>query len=172
MRNIPVLLERNAATQERHEVRPIRPAMNVVILSCLDARADPAHFVGLQPGDALVIRNAGGRVTEDVEQQLGLLAAMVKQLGAPLFELVIVHHTDCGMERLAAEEVRARIAGATGLPRQALDRLAIHDHGTSLDEDVERLRSSALVPSGLRVTGLRYHHDTGAAEVVLEETLS
>ena len=169
--HVPTLLQRNVEAMERHQALTIRPEMNTVILSCLDARSDPAHFVGLQPGDALVIRNAGGRVTEDVEHHLALLGALANKMGGPLFELVVVHHTDCGMERIADPDARGALRKASGVPGPLLDRLAIRDRDTSLREDVERLQQSAVVPAGLKVTAMTYDHETGAAQEVFTEVI-
>ena len=87
---------------------PIRPKLSTVVLTCLDARVDPAHFLGLEPGEILVLRNAGGRVTQDVERDVTFLWTLAAQMdgGTPDLSLAIIHHTDCGVERLASTEAR------------------------------------------------------------------
>ena len=172
MSHVPTLLERNAQfAQERHRPLPIRPEMNTVVLSCLDARTDPAHFMALDAGEAVVIRNAGGRVTPAVEQELGMLAAMVRQAWGAAFEIVVVHHTDCGVERLADPDARAGVSAASGVDADALALLAIADHDASLRDDLSRLRASSVVPNGITVTGLRYDPATGRAETRFVEVL-
>jgi carbonic anhydrase len=172
MSHLSTLLERNARfEQDRHRPLPIRPEMNTVVLSCLDARTDPAHFLGLAAGEAVVIRNAGGRVTPAVEQELGVLAAMVRRAWGAEFEIVLVHHTDCGMERLADPDIRAVVSAASSVDADALALLAISDHDTSLRDDLSRLRASSVVPKGITVTGLRYDPATGRADTRFVEAV-
>ena len=93
MTTVSTLLERNERSLAHHQPLPMKAALNTMVISCLDPRSDPAHVLGLEAGDALVIRNAGGRITADVERHIAMLAAMAKSMGLPMFELVIVHHT-------------------------------------------------------------------------------
>jgi len=173
MTTLTELLNRNARFAETdHQPLPMAPAANtVVVISCLDSRTDPAHFLGLQPGEVLVLRNAGGRITPDVEVEIGLLAAMTKQMAGPeaTLEVVLIHHTDCGMQRLANPQVRTRIGAVAGIPTEALDRLAIHDHTASLTDDLARLRRSEVVPPGIAITGLRYDQQNGKLDTVFAE---
>ena len=168
MNDHDTLLGRHAAQIARHQALPIRPRLNTVVLSCLDARTDPAHFLGLEPGDALVLRNAGGRVTPDIEQQLGVLGVLARKVSPEMFGLVIVHHTDCGMERIASDEVAAKVSTASGVSPEYVRALAIHDHAASLREDVERLQSSPMVPRGIHITAVVYDHATGRLQTELE----
>ena len=106
MSDLPHLLEGNRRFTEHFAdgELPIRPRLSTVVLTCLDARVDPAHLFDLRLGDALVIRNAGGRVNPGVVTDLavlGLLAAALPGDKATTQELVILHHTDCGMSRFA-----------------------------------------------------------------------
>ena len=143
---------------------PIRPKLSTVVLTCLDARVDPAHFLGLEPGEILVLRNAGGRVTKDVERDvtfLWTLAAQMADGGTPDLSLAIIHHTDCGVERLASAEARQGVSAKSGIAVSALEEIAICDHADALQVDVERLRSSALVPEGLVVSGHLYDPKSG-----------
>ena len=96
------LLDRNRRFAEQFEAGDlaIRPRMSTIILTCLDARVDPAHLFGLGLGDAVVMRNAGGRITSAVMRDLGILSVLAANMPGPRAlqrELVVIHHTDCGM---------------------------------------------------------------------------
>jgi carbonic anhydrase len=87
--------------------------LNTFVLTCADARVDPAHFLGLELGDALVFRNAGGRVTDDIELELSILWTFAAhRMGESFqgFSLVIIQHTDCGFERLSNPETVAALS--------------------------------------------------------------
>lgn len=149
---------------------PILPRRPTIILTCSDSRVDPAHFLGLELGDTLVLRNAGGRVTDDVEQSLALLMGMTRLVAgdrAPVLSLAIVHHTDCGMERIAAAGPRRTLARSTGLDPEVLETRAIHDHEASLRADIERLRASDLVPSEMEVSAHLYDVTSGLMTQVI-----
>jgi carbonic anhydrase len=173
MKFIETLISRNASYAARaHAPRPPRPTGNTIVVSCLDARTDPAHFLGIEPGEALVVRNAGGRVTDAVERELGMILALVaKSTGqAQKPQLVLVHHTSCGMERLTDAKLAAAVSDASGVEVDAIARLAIGDHHQSLKTDLQRLQTSRHVPRGLSVSGLRYDEASGRATVVFEAT--
>lgn len=172
MSALPTLLDRNQRfADERHQVLPPAPRFSLIVISCMDARTDPAHLFGLAPGDALVIRNAGGRVTPEVEKQLGVLIAIIQKAGFDMPELAVVHHTSCGMQRLAPPPVRAAIGEATGIEPELIDRLAIVDPEQSLRADLEALRASPWVPQGTLVTGLLWNHESGRADTTFAEVL-
>jgi carbonic anhydrase len=153
---------------------PLPPARRFAILTCMDARLDPAKYAGLSEGDAHVIRNAGGRASDDAIRSLVI---SYKLLGTQ--EWFVVHHTDCGMELFTDDVI-------SGLLRQSLTTATIdatgwHDHGKgpgsvaghfikwhtisdlagSVVEDVERIRSHPLVPSSIPVYGYIYDVRTG-----------
>ncbi len=143
---------------------PILPRRATVILTCVDSRVDPAHFLGLELGDALVLRNSGVRVTDDVEQGVALLSGMTRLVAgdrASGLSLAIVHHTDCGLERIAAPGPRKTLGQSTGLEAGLLETLAISDHEVSLMDDIERLRASDLVPPELVVSAHLYDVTSG-----------
>ena len=170
---IDTLLSRNAAYRTKHVARPPMPTLDTIVVSCMDARIDPAHVLGLELGEALVVRNAGGRVTEAVEQEVGAILAMAaKMTGRAMApRVVLVHHTRCGVERLADPAVAAHVAEASGVPQAQIAHWSIgdHDHAASLRVDLERLRASAFLPKGIRVTGLRYDEETGVAEALFTD---
>ena len=143
------------------------PARQVLIVTCLDHRVDPAIVLGLQLGDAPVIRNAGGRVTQAVIDDIAFLAFLAEQLfaglGAPdtLFEVAVVHHTQCGTGFLADPGFRRGAAGATGLPGAALEASAVADPHTTVRADVERLLASPSLSPKVSVSGHVYDIATG-----------
>ena len=95
---------------------------------------------------------------------------MFKQMGAPPPEIVLIHHTDCGMERLVNPQLQAGLSKVTGLPAERIAQLAIHDHDDSLRQDLEALRGSGIVPDGLEVFGLRFDHESGQLQIRFQET--
>ncbi len=160
------LLERNRPYAEtfRNGELPIQPRFRQLVLSCVDARADPAHYLGLEPGDAVVMRTLGGRVTDGAEQDIAVLANLMTVIGGPDgpgLDVLIVHHTDCGLERLADEGRRSKISQMSGIDEGVFDALAIHDHAAALETDVLRLRNSKILPESVTVSGYLYHHASG-----------
>jgi carbonic anhydrase len=143
------------------------PTAKVIIVTCLDHRVDPAIVLGLQLGEAPVIRNAGGRVTDAVIADLAFLAFLTGQLAAgqgtpgTLFEVAVIHHTQCGTGFLADPGFRHQAAEATGLPQAALGACAVTDPHITIKADVERLLTSPLLSPKVRVSGHVYDIATG-----------
>jgi carbonic anhydrase len=143
------------------------PARQLLIVTCLDHRVDPAIVLGLQLGDAPVIRNAGGRVTQAVIDDIAFLAFLAEQLfgdqGTPdtVFEVAVVHHTQCGTGFLADPDFRRRAATATGLPEAALEASAVADPHITVRADVERLLSASSLSPKVSVSGHVYDIATG-----------
>lgn len=150
------------------------PARRFAILTCMDARLDPAKFAGLREGDAHVIRNAGGRASDDAIRSLVISA---KLLGTR--EWFVIHHTDCGMETFRNETMRALLDQSTG-PAEFVDGqwrnkgtspgsrageyvewLTIQNQEQSVRDDVERIRTHPLVPGNITVSGYMYDVATG-----------
>jgi len=150
------------------------PARQMLILTCLDHRVDPAITLGLQLGDAPVIRNAGGRVTPAVIDDIAYLAFLAEKLfggqGAAdtLFEVAVVHHTQCGTGFLADPSFRHQAAEATGLPGAALEASAVVDPRTTVKADVERLLTSPSLPPKVSVSGHVYDIATGRLTTALD----
>jgi len=138
---------------------PMPPAKKVAVVACMDARLDPARALGLEEGDAHVIRNAGGVVTDDVVRSLAISQRL---LGTE--EIVLVHHTDCGMLTFADDEVKAAIEADTGIrPPFALE--AFPDLEADVRQSIARLTASPFVESG-KVRGFVFDVSTGrVAEV-------
>ncbi len=160
---LQAVLERNATfAAVRHWKLARRPSNNAVVVTCVDCRVDPAHFLGVQLGETFVVRTVGGRVSPAVEQQLAMIVAMLRANGdtAPI-EVLLVHHDDCGFQRMADPANRAAMSAASGVEDEVIAKLAIHDHEQSLRDDLAVLKASTMVPDGLVVAGLRYDPETG-----------
>ena len=150
------------------------PTAQMIIVTCLDHRVDPAIFLGLQLGEAPVIRNAGGRVTQAVIDDVAYLAFLAEQLFAGqledgrLFEVAIVHHTQCGTGFLADPGFRKQAAEATGLPEAALEAAAVADPHTTVRADVEHLLAAPSLSPKVSVSGHVYDIATGRVTTVLD----
>jgi carbonic anhydrase len=140
----------------------ILPRLSTLVLTCLDARVDPAHFLGLELGDAFVMRNIGGRVTDEVIEHIAILRALAMVAGGPALEVAIIHHTDCGTSRFTNPEVRKRLGQAAGTSEEAIERLAVTDPETSVAEDLDRLRAAPILPDELVVAGYVYNVTDGS----------
>ena len=134
---------------------PLPPGRRLAVLACMDARLDPARELGLEEGDAHVIRNAGGIVTDD---EIRSLAISQHLLGTE--EIVIIHHTDCGMLTFDDEEFAARLERETG-SRPGWNAQAFDDLDIDVRDSLERIRSSPFVPRTDKVRGFVYEVETG-----------
>ena len=168
MTKMSPLLERNRQFAAAYTPGPLGPpAAQVVIVTCHDHRVDPAIILGLQLGDAVVIRNTGGRITQAVIDDIAYLAFLAGQLFGGqdaddrLFEVAVVHHTQCGTSLLADPGFRHQAAEATGLPEAALEASAVADPDTTVKADVERLLTSPLLSPKVSVSGHVYDIATG-----------
>jgi carbonic anhydrase len=175
MTRMTPLLERNEQFARTYTPVPLGPATaQVVLVTCLDHRVDPAIVLGLRLGDAPVIRNAGGRVTPAVIDDLAFLAFLAEQLFAGqvavdrLFEVAVVHHTQCGTGFLADAGFRHQAAEATGLAEAALGATAVADPHTTVKADVERLLASPLLSPKVSVSGHVYDIATGRVTTTLD----
>ncbi len=147
-----------------------RPRLSTIILTCLDARVDPAHVFGLGLGDAVVIRNAGGRITPAVLGDLAVLSVLAANLpgpGAAQLQLVIIHHNDCGMARLAKPSIQQQVAKRLSLSEEEVAAMAVTDPARTVRADIERLRHTPGTPDALVVTGLVYDVGTGKIDQVV-----
>ena len=159
------------------------PGRCFAILTCMDARLDPAKYAGLSEGDAHVIRNAGGRASDDAIRSLVI---SYKLLGTA--EWFVIHHSDCGMEfftndlmaDLLAQSLETAALGPDGFhdigtgpgstAGRDIDWLTIADRTQSVVEDVRRIRTHPLVPSNIPIYGYVYNVRTGGLEEVAEAT--
>ena len=140
---------------------PRSPAKRLAVLACMDARLDPARVLALEPGDAHVIRNAGGVVTDDAIRSLAISQNL---LGTE--SIVLIHHTDCGMLGLDDEEFADRIERATG-ERPDFPAHGFHDLEESLRDSVRRIEESPFIPKTADVRGFVYDVRTGELREVV-----
>ena len=141
--------------------QPLPPAKQVAIVACMDARLDPAKVFGFAEGDAHVIRNAGGAVTADAERSLAISQRL---LGTK--EIVLVHHTDCGMLTFSDDEFRTAIEQDTGQrPHWAAE--AFSDLEADVRQSLQRVRNSAFIPHTDQVRGFVYDVHTGKVREVI-----
>ncbi len=163
----------------------IPPRRRLAILTCMDARLDPAQFAGLQEGDAHIIRNAGGRASDDAIRSLIISH---KLLGTN--EWLVIHHTDCGMllftnkvmHDLLSESLATAEYDGTGwrnpadanrdgtIEGQYINWLTIHDEVASIVEDVQRIRQHPLVPGDIAIYGFLFDVQTGRLIEIPEAT--
>ena len=156
---------RYAAVFDRSKLA-LPPARKWAILACMDARITVEDIVGLNTGDAHIIRNAGGLVTDDAIRSFVISTHL---LGTK--EFAIIEHTGCGMLTFDEEPVRKQIAAATGADTSELRLYPFHDVEANLRDQVRRLASSPLVPRDIPVTGFVYEVDSGRLrEVVTSRT--
>lgn len=162
---------------------PLPPARKVAILTCMDARLDPAAFAGLKEGDAHVIRNAGGRASDDAIRSLVI---SYKLLGTQ--EWYVIHHSNCGMEfftdagirSLLASSLETAVLGADGFTDVGagpgsragdfINWLTIGNRHQSVIDDVRRIREHPLVPARIPIRGFIYQVETGELIEVPEAT--
>ena len=141
--------------------RPGQAACGLAVVTCMDSRIDPLAMLGLEKGDAKILRNAGARVTEDVLRTLVLANAL---LGVE--RVLVVAHTDCGMTRASDAQVQATVQTRTGVDARSLEFRMIEDQRLTLEQDVQRIRSWPFLPD-LPVAGCLYDVRTGALEVTV-----
>ncbi len=172
MADLTTLLDRNRSFAEQFEAGDLKiwPRMSTILLTCVDARVDPAHLFGLGLGDAVVIRNAGGRITPAVIADLGILGVLAASApgNSPRRpELVVIHHNDCGMSRLANPAIQEQVAKRLGLSVDEVAAMAITDPTKSVQDDVERLRHTPGTPDQLVVSGFVYDVRNGTINQIV-----
>jgi carbonic anhydrase len=137
------------------EKLPARPASGIAIVACMDARLNVYGALGLAEGDAHVIRNAGGEVTEDVIRSL-----IISQRLLGTTEVMLIHHTDCGMMSFNDDEVRAQIEAETG-HRPPFPLGAFPDLEADVRESIKLIQSSPYLPNRDTVRGFIYEVESG-----------
>ena len=144
------------------------PSVKAIVIGCADMRVDPAFVLGLEPGEAVVLRNIGGRITPGLLEQMGLLGRIVEVAGeAPggEFNLIVLQHTDCGITRLAGDP--AMLTHYFGIPETDLPAKTVMDPRAAVTADVAILRSIPALPAEWLLSGLVYDVATGLAEIVV-----
>lgn len=175
MSTLDSILERNknfAASQSAaRELMPrALPNVKAVIIGCADMRVDPAHVLGIKPGEAVVMRNIGGRITPGLLEQLGMLGKIGEVAGAipgggGEFHLIVLQHTNCGITYLASET--AMLGSYFQAQEGELKEKKVTDPRAAVAVDVALLRAIPQLPSDWLISGLVYDVATGLVEIVV-----
>src|ERR1700732_901578 len=178
MNNLDHLLKRNKefAAQQSAEgtlmpsLSRAMPNVKAVIIGCADIRVDPAHVLGIKPGEAVVLRNIGGRISPGLLEQLGLLGRIGEVAGeipggGGEFHLVVIQHTDCGITRLAGDP--AKLAHYFQIQEGELKTKAVTDPRAAVAVDVAALRAIPALPGVWLISGLVYDVASGLVEIVV-----
>lgn len=150
------------------------PKAQVIVVTCLDHRIAPENTLGLELGDAPVLRNAGGRVTQPVIEEIAYLTFLGRRLAGgptaadPRVEVAVIHHTQCGTGFLADPAFRREASEATGVDEAALEASAVANPYETVKADVDLLLSSPLLPPTIGVSGHVYDVETGRVTTVID----
>jgi carbonic anhydrase len=139
-----------------------RAARGLAVVTCMDSRIEPLQMLGLSKGDAKILRNAGGRVTDDVLRTLVLATHL---LGVD--RVMVVEHSDCRMAKVTDEQAHQAIQEQSGIDTRSLEFRTIPDQKACLTQDVQKVRSFPYLPRGLAVVGCLYDVASGRLEVVV-----
>jgi carbonic anhydrase len=156
--------EKYAATFGEKSELALPPARRFAILTCMDARLDPAKYAGLSEGDAHVIRNAGGRARD------ALRSLVISQRLLGTREVAIIHHTDCGMLTFSNRDLREKVREDLGQDTGEFDFLPFKDLDESVREDIEFLLATQLLDPATIIRGFVYDVRTGRVREVKLET--
>jgi carbonic anhydrase len=178
MNNLDSMLKRNkdsaaqqsAAGTLMPSLPQALPNVRAIIIGCADMRVDPAHVLGIKPGEAVVIRNIGGRITPGLLEQLGLLGRIGEVAaaipgGGGEFHIIVLQHTDCGITRLAGDP--DKLARYFQIEEGELSSKAVTDPRAAVVVDVAALRAIPALPADWLLAGLIYNVATGLVEVVV-----
>lgn len=146
------------------------PDVKALIITCADMRVDPAHILGVELGEAVVLRNIGGRITPGLIEQIGMLGRIGQVAGAAPggggeFHIVILQHTDCGITRLAGDP--AMLSHFFQIPESEVAAKKVLDPRSAVAMDVATLRAITALPASWMISGINYDVKTGLAEVVV-----
>jgi carbonic anhydrase len=152
-----------------HEGAIVFAKLALFVVTCLDPRVDPAHFLGLELSDAMVVRNVGGRVTPEVIHNVAFISQIAESAlpEGPLFEVAVIHHTQCGAGAFADDGFRRSYAERIGAEESALREQAVVDPAATVAIDVERLRSADAISPRVGVSGHVYDVETGLVTTVV-----
>jgi carbonic anhydrase len=175
MNNLDLMLKRNKEYAGRQsEPGPSMPqslpSVRAIIIGCADMRVDPAHVLGIRPGEAVVIRNIGGRITPGLLEQLGMLGRIGEVVGTipgggGEFHLIVLQHTDCGITRLTKDT--SMLAHYFQIQEREVEAQAILDPRAAVAIDVAALRAIPALPNEWLISGLVYDIPTGLVDVVI-----
>jgi carbonic anhydrase len=145
---------------------PLPPARKLAVVTCMDARIDPARILGLAEGDAHVIRNAGGRASE------ALRSLVISQRLLGTRAIAVIHHTDCGMLTFSNADLHAKVRADLGADASDIDFLPFGDLARSVRDDLELLAHSPLIEPGTPIHGFVYDVHTGQLQDVGQPALA
>lgn len=149
--------------------------VKALIIGCADMRVDPAHVLGVEAGEAVVMRNIGGRVTPSLREQLGMLGRIGEVAeripgGGDEFHVIVLQHTDCGITRLVGDP--DMLTSYFGIGRNELGAKAVDDPRKAVSVDVSALRTAGTLPEPWSISGLVYDTATGLVEIVVPPAAS
>ena len=169
--NLDSALQRNRAFAAAggHQGAVVFPNLRLFVITCLDPRVDPAHFLGLGLSDAMVVRNVGGRGTAEVINNVAFISQIAENVlpDGPLFEVAVIHHNQCGAGALADDTFRHRYAERIGADESSLREHAVIDPAATVTRDVERLRSAPAISPRVTVSGHVYDVLTGLVNTII-----
>jgi carbonic anhydrase len=170
MTMLDTLIERNQDFAAHHFPKdlPLMPTLRAMIIGCVDPRVDPAHLLGLKLGEAVVIRNVGGRITPGTLQTIGMLGRVAQGEGgnpSGEFHLVVLQHTQCGIAHLEGNP--DMLASYFGIGKEGLKAKAVTDPHAAVAVDVAALKANPVLPGNWLVSGLVYDVATGLIDVVV-----
>ncbi len=146
----------------------LMPTLRTMVIGCVDPRVDPAHVLGLESGEAVVIHNIGGRITPATLGTMAMLRTIVQVEGGNPgggFNLIVLHHTDCGITRLEGHP--DMLAGYFGIGKEELEAKAVADPRAAVAVDVAALKANPNLPGEWVVSGLIYDVATGLVEAAV-----
>lgn len=169
-RNKAFAVQQSAAGTLMPSLPRALPNVRAIIIGCADMRVDPAHVLGIKPGEAVVMRNIGGRITPGLLEQLGLLGRIGEVAGeipggGGDFHIIVLQHTDCGITRLAGDT--GTLAHYFQIQQGEVKTKAVTDPRAAVAVDVASLRAIPALPGKWLVSGLVYDVVTGLVEVIV-----
>jgi carbonic anhydrase len=169
--NVREALARNRAFAAGggHRGAVVFPSLRLFVITCLDPRTDPAHFLGLGLSDAMVLRNVGGLVTPEVISNVAYISQLAELVvpGGPLFEVALIHHTQCGTSALADDGFRHRYAERIGGDEARLRADAIIDPADTVVDHLGRLRDAPAISKRVTFSAHVYDVISGLVETVI-----
>jgi carbonic anhydrase len=159
---------RRFADSGRYAGLRMMPKLETIVVGCVDPRVDPAAILGLELGDALVIRNLGGRFTPGTFQTMAALRMIAEAEGGapgPGWNLIVLQHTDCGLTRLGDQP--GLLASVFGIDPGDLEAKAVNDPVAAVAVDVAAIKANPFLPGDFLVSGLVYDVATGLVDVVV-----
>ena len=151
----------------------IIPSTKTILVGCLDPRVDPLDVLGLEPGEAAIIRNIGGRIIPALVETLILLPVVARAAGqdiGPGWNLVILHHTECGIIG-CYKHAPELLAKHLGVSRTELESMSITDPRKAVVQDIAAYRANLEIPGGFTISGLVYDVSTGKIEVIVPPSI-